>query len=62
MKQIEKPVAITFSKGLKLATIVTNGSRTAIYTDKGRTFAPKLSTAIARLEAKGWQLIPDRFV
>lgn len=61
MKQIEKPVAITFSKGLKLATIVTNGSLTAIYTDQGRMFAPKLSTAISRLESKGYSLVIDQF-
>ena len=39
-----------------MATIVTNGTKVAIYTPEGRTFSPKLSTAIAKMEAQGYHI------
>ena len=46
----------------KLATIITDGTKVAIYTREGRTYAPKLSTAIARMEAQGYNIDMEGWV
>lgn len=53
----EETVALTFRKGHKDAAVVTNGKRHAIYTASGRTFAPSLHAAIAKLEAQGFNIL-----
>lgn len=51
--------ALTFERGGKVATVVTDGIRTAVYQERGRSVHPTLGRAIASLEAAGWRIITD---
>lgn len=48
-----------FRKGDKLATIITDGLHYATYTNEGREWHNKLSSACAYLESKGYNIIID---
>lgn len=49
-------------KNEQLATIITDGTKVAIYTLEGRTYAPKLSTAIAKMEAQGYHIDMEAWI
>lgn len=51
--------SLTFMRSGKVATVVTDGVRTAVYDERGRNFHPTLGRAIASLEAAGWRIITD---
>ena len=51
--------ALTFERCGKVATVVTDGVRTAVYQERGRSAHPTLGRAIASLEAAGWRIIMD---
>lgn len=51
--------SLTFERGGKVATVVTDGIRTAVYLERGRSVHPTLGRAIASLEVAGWRIIPD---
>lgn len=59
MKEPNETVVLAFNKCDKMAYVVTDGQRHAVYTNEGRQFAPRLSTAIARLEAQGYLINND---
>lgn len=50
---------LTFRKGIKQATVVTDGLHYATYEAGERKWHSKLSKAIAYLEARGYKIIVD---
>lgn len=50
---------LTFVRCGRSATVVTDGVRTAVYQERGRSAYPTLGRAIASLEAAGWRIVTD---
>lgn len=59
-EQAVSPIeTLTFRKGDKQATVVTDGLHFATYEARERKLHSKLSTAIAYLEGRGYKIIVD---
>lgn len=50
---------LAFRKGNLLASVITDGTRVAVYKPAGRSVFPTLGRAIASLEASGWRIEMD---
>lgn len=63
IKPQEKPVEVlSFSRGIDVATVVTDGDQTRTFERDCNKAHPTLAQAIGYLEAKGYSILIDKFV